>query len=214
MDLPAVIRHIDQPASCQTAVLQLGDFVGGRLAVRRHAQRRLEPLARALDDRRRQCLAGRCLRHAPVGALAGEHIRNRLRRMPAASDRERRSRRRCGSRYAVLRPAIALPSTLVAFNKFAMPAWVSGRPGLAMPSRAAKAGERSGRNSATVPPAARWPSLTASRQKSAARSSLARRRCNIRQPWFVRSLMSRRDSIPPSLCRLKAWRRRRPDRSS
>ena len=79
VDLPAVIRHIDQPAGCQTAVLQLGDFVGGRLAVRRHAQRRLKPLAGALDDRRRQSLAGGGLRHAPVGAPAGEHVADRLR---------------------------------------------------------------------------------------------------------------------------------------
>ena len=100
VDLPAVIRHIDQPAICQAAVLQLRDFVGGCLAVRRHAQRRLEPLARTLDDRRRQvpcrlqsaaCPRRRACRRARSGSLPP---------MPAASDRDRTPRRRCGSRYA------------------------------------------------------------------------------------------------------------------
>jgi hypothetical protein len=72
-----------------------------------------------------------------------------------------------------LRPSIALPSTRAAFNKLAMPVWVNGRPGSATPRRTAKAGNRSGRNSATVPPDARWPSMAAPRQKAAARSSRA-----------------------------------------
>ena len=80
MDLPAVIRHIDQPPGRQMAVLEVREFVGCRLAMRRYAQGRLEPLARTLDDRRRQCLAGGGMRHAPVRALTGEHVSDRLRR--------------------------------------------------------------------------------------------------------------------------------------
>ena len=80
VDLPTVIRHIDQPSVCQPAILQMRDLLGGCLAMRRQAQRRLEPLARTLDDRRRQRFAGRSLRHAPVGALAGKHVPDRFRR--------------------------------------------------------------------------------------------------------------------------------------
>ena len=74
VDLPAVIRHIDQPSVCQPPILQLHDFVGICLAMRRHTQRRFEPLASALDGGGQQYLPGFRLRHAPVGALAGEHV--------------------------------------------------------------------------------------------------------------------------------------------
>ena len=100
VDLPAVIRHIDQPPSRQAAVLQLLEFVGGCFAMRRHTQRRLEPLARTFDDLGRQGLADgsseacrrrRACRRARSGSLPP---------MAAASDQDRTPRRRCGSRYA------------------------------------------------------------------------------------------------------------------
>ena len=108
VDLPAIVTHIDQPAICQTAVLQMCDFVGGRLAERRHAQCRLNRLRHprrfprhglarppaTACPRRRACRRARCV--SP-------------RQMPAASDREQRSRRRCGGTMC-LRPAIARPS--------------------------------------------------------------------------------------------------------
>ena len=52
--------------------------------MRRYIKRRLEALARALDDLGRQGFAGSALRCAAVGALAGEHIADRFcrRRIP------------------------------------------------------------------------------------------------------------------------------------
>ena len=75
VDLASVIRHIDQPTIRQAAVLQLGDFLGGRLAVRRHAQCRLKPLAGALDDCIGSALPATVCGSAPVCAPAGEHVR-------------------------------------------------------------------------------------------------------------------------------------------
>ncbi len=84
MDLPAIIRHINETASSERAIRQMREFCGAGFAMRRYIKRRLEALARALDDLGRQGFAGSALRCAAVGALAGEQITDRLcrRRIP------------------------------------------------------------------------------------------------------------------------------------
>ena len=90
MDLPAVIRHVDETAGSERAVRQMREFCGAGFAVRRYVKRRLEALAGALDDRGRQGFAGSAPRRAAVGALAGEHIADRLwrRRIPGIEREE------------------------------------------------------------------------------------------------------------------------------
>ena len=80
VDLPAVFRPINEPAGCQEAVIEVCHFLGRGLAMCRHAECRLEPLARPLDDRRRQCRAGGCLRRSAICPPSGQHIPDRVRR--------------------------------------------------------------------------------------------------------------------------------------
>ena len=84
MDLPPVIRHIDETASSERTIRHMREFLGTGFAVRRYVKRRLEALARARDDVGRQGFAGSALRCAAVGALSGEHIADHLcrRRIP------------------------------------------------------------------------------------------------------------------------------------
>ena len=78
MDLPPVIRHINETACSELTIRQMREFLGGGFAMRQYIKRRLEALVRAFDDRGRPGFAGSALRSAAVGALAGEHITNRL----------------------------------------------------------------------------------------------------------------------------------------
>jgi hypothetical protein len=80
VDLPAVFRPINEPAGCQEAVIEVCHFLGRRLAMCRHAECRLEPLARPVDDRRRQCRAGGCLRRSAICPPSGQHVPDRVRR--------------------------------------------------------------------------------------------------------------------------------------
>jgi hypothetical protein len=84
MDLPAIIRHINETASSELTIRQMREFLGAGFAMRCYAKRRLEALARTLNDLGRQGFAGSALRCAAVGALAGEQITDRLcrRRIP------------------------------------------------------------------------------------------------------------------------------------
>ena len=62
MDLPAIIRHINETASSERTIRQMREFLAGGFAMRRYIKRRLEALARAFDDRGRQGAAGSTLR--------------------------------------------------------------------------------------------------------------------------------------------------------
>ena len=174
VDLPAVIRHIDEPASSQrghSPNARVPSAVASRCAGMPSAA--LKRLRAPSTISAGKALAGSALRHAAVGALAGEHIPDRLRRRRLLRIETEHLGDAAGGGMLFAPGDCARRRGVVAFNKFAIPAWVNGRPGSAMPRRAASAGERSGRSSATVPPAARWPSLIAPCQNSAARSSLA-----------------------------------------
>ena len=213
MDLPAVIRHIDQPTICQAAVLQLRDLVGGCLAVRRQAQRRLEALARTFDDLRRQAACRRQSAACPRRRACRRARSGSLPPMPAASDRDRTLRRRCGSRYAFCARQLRCRQGVSHLaNSQYRPGSAAGRDRRCRgvrprPARGRAAARRPCRRGQVALPTA--PARTPRRALPS-----PRRRCSTRRPAPVRSSASRRGSIPPSPCRLTARHRRRPDRSS
>ena len=140
MDLPAIIRHINETASSERPIRQMREFCGAGFAMRRYVKRRLEALARALDDVGRQGFAGSALRCAAVGALAAASTLRIASTVGGSLGSRPNTSATLRVALCFLRASMALPSRRRAFNRLAIWSWVNGRAGAAMPRRAASAG--------------------------------------------------------------------------